>query len=103
MAGSARTVFGEIAIWESKPRQASARCLEATKLLYVPRDYFEHFINLMPDMHAIFAVWNALRAQENVAAVVERRKTISPFLRTKLLAAPMAAALHSKLSHRESG
>ena len=61
---SARPLFGEIALWDRKPRQASARSAEPTKVLVVHKEHFPLFMALLPDMEAVFAVGNALYARQ---------------------------------------
>lgn len=60
---SPRPIFGELALWDSKPRQAGARCVEPTKVLVVPAQHFGVFMALLPDMEALFAVGQASYAR----------------------------------------
>ncbi len=50
-----RPWFGELALWSSKPRAASAICLEPTKVLVVRSCHFSTFLETIPTFSAMFA------------------------------------------------
>ncbi|KAL1518609.1 hypothetical protein AB1Y20_002897 [Prymnesium parvum] len=58
-----RPMFGEISLWDQKPRQATARSVEPSKVLYLRHEHFQQFMNLLPDMEAMFAVGQAQYAR----------------------------------------
>ena len=59
--------FGEMALIESAPRSATARCLDATKLLTIARDDFDDLLNLYPSIARAVAEVLAVRLRDAFA------------------------------------
>ena len=54
-AKSHRPWFGEMAMWNSRPRAATAVCTEPVKMLILHRPQFASFISLVPSFDAMFS------------------------------------------------
>ena len=52
--GSERPWFGELAIWNGKPRSATAKCLEPSVLLLVRSEHFGAFLDIVPQFEEMF-------------------------------------------------
>ena len=49
-----RPWFGELALWSTKPRAATAVCLEPTKLLVVNAQHLQTFLDIVPTFASMF-------------------------------------------------
>jgi CRP-like cAMP-binding protein len=51
-----RPWFGELALWESKPRAATAVCLDPVKCLVLTLPHFERFLEIVPTFRDMFSM-----------------------------------------------
>eukprot|EP00966_Prymnesium_polylepis_P036244 840487-Prymnesium_polylepis.2 len=49
-----RPWFGELALWSTKPRAATAVCLEPTKLLVINAQHLQTFLDIVPTFASMF-------------------------------------------------
>jgi CRP-like cAMP-binding protein len=54
-ANSERPWFGELSLWQSKPRAATATCCEPVQLLGIYSQHFSTFLEICPSFHQMFA------------------------------------------------
>ena len=52
-----RPTFGELALWSSKPRAGTARCIEPSNLLVVRSSDFSTFLELVPEFQDMFSTY----------------------------------------------
>ncbi|KAL1530663.1 hypothetical protein AB1Y20_001563 [Prymnesium parvum] len=64
--GTDRPWFGELAIWNGKPRSATACCLEPCVLIQVRSAYFGAFLKLCPEFVAMFEATTTALARISV-------------------------------------
>jgi CRP/FNR family transcriptional regulator, cyclic AMP receptor protein len=60
--------FGEMALIESAPRSATARCSEASKLLTIAREDFDDLLNVYPSIARAVAEVLAVRLRDAFGA-----------------------------------
>jgi CRP-like cAMP-binding protein len=83
IARSERPWFGELALWESKPRAATATCEEPTKLLVVHSHNFAKFLALCPEFRDIFSsgstaynIINMLKAKPKTKSLLQTERVL---------------------------